>query len=121
MQPENVVLAVAILAAVYAWYRTHFRVPRWFPAWPGPPRRLVVFAGCLILLLTSLPLAGALIVGRIQVGMNPTTYAPRDTQPGQFWRQFVFELVLSLSVGGGLIAMGRARPASSRRAPDVAE
>lgn len=117
---ENILLGVAILGAVYAWCRADFRVPGWLPAWPAPPRRMVVFAGCLIVLLTSLNPVGAVIVGRIQVGMNPTTYARRDTQPGQFWRRLVFEIALGVSVGGGLIAMGRARPASSAASRDRA-
>lgn len=107
---ENVLLGLAILGAVYAWYRMDFHLPRSLRAVPVSPRVAVVLAGCCIVLITSGRAVGGVVVsGRTQVSQDPVYYARRDTQPRLFWRQIALELGMGLVVGGGLIGLGRKR------------
>ena len=112
LQLENLLLALAIVAGAFAWYRTGFRAPRVRGLPESAPRRAVAACGWMLIAGIALKSAGPLLGdGRIQVAQaGPQagpTYAYRSREPGRFWRQVVGELLLLGATGACLVFLGR--------------
>lgn len=108
LQLENLLLAFAIVAGAFAWYRTGFRAPRVRGLPESAPRRAVAACGWMFIAGIALKSAGAFLGdGRIQVAQAGPTYAYRSREPGRFWRQVAGELLLVGATGACLVLLGR--------------
>src|SRR5512144_1284434 len=98
LQPENLLLAVAIVIGAYVWYRAGFRTPRVLHLRPRAPRQVVVaFGWTLIVGIAVKSIAGIFGDGRIQVAQSGVMYASRAREPERFWGEIAGEMLL---VGG---------------------
>ena len=107
LQPENLLLALLIVAGAYAWYRSGFRTPRALHLPVRAPRRALAAFGWMLVLGIALKLVGGLFGdGRIQVAQSGVMYASRAREPMRFWEEVVGELLLVGGTGALLILLG---------------
>ena len=111
LQPENLLLAVAIVVGAYAWHHAGFRTPRVLHLPARAPRQVVVaFGWTLIVGIAVKSVAGIFGDGRIQVAQSGVMYASRAREPERFWGEIAGEMLLVGGTGALLILVGR-RPA----------
>ncbi len=109
----NILLAVAIVLAAFAWRRTGFWLPRFAPLALSARRRMLVLGGWLIVVVAVGYSAGDIIGGRTQVSKDPVQYATRligaeahhhDLQNAlRFWQQVLLQCGVGVMVGAALI------------------
>lgn len=107
LQPENLLLALAIMAGAYVWYCARFRTPRFLHLPRRAGRLAVVASGWILIVGIALRLAGAVLGdARIQVTQSGQ-YVYRSREPARFWRQVAGELLLVGGTGAYLVFVGR--------------
>jgi hypothetical protein len=109
LQPNNLLLAVAILAIAYAWHRTGFQTPKFFGLSTHVTRRIVVASGWLLVVgsVGKSAAAGFLGDGRVQIAKSGQMYASRAREPMLFWGEIVGEILVVGGIGTVLIVLGR--------------
>jgi|CXWL01.1.fsa_nt_gi hypothetical protein len=120
----NILLAVAIVLAAFAWRRTDFWLPPFMPVGRSASSRLLLLGGWVIVVLTVGFSSGDLLSGRTQVSKDPVRYATRlqgtdahghDLQDtGRFWQQVLLQSAVGLLMGAALIAASQARQRDRR-------
>ncbi len=115
----NILLAVAIVLAAFAWRRTGFWLPRFMPLAPSVRRRILMSGGWLILVVAVGYSVGDIVSGRTQVSKAPVQYATRlqgadahhhDVQnAARFWLQVLLQCGVGVMVGVALIAASGVR------------
>ena len=118
LQPENLLLAVAIVAAAYAWHCTGFRTPRFLRLPAHVSRRIVIASGWILVAgIVAKSVAGGLFGdGRVQIAQSGQMYAYRAREPMLFWGEIVGEMLLVGGTGIILIVLGRRERTEVRRA-----
>ena len=117
LQSENLLLAVAIVAAAYTWHRAGFRTPR-ILGLPARATRLAVvaFGWTLIVGIAVRSVGGLFGDGRIQVAQSGQMYAYRSREPSRFWGEIAGEVLLVGGVGAFLIVVCRKSAPAARDA-----
>lgn len=111
LQLDNLLLAGAIVAGVYVWYRTGFRTPKAIRLPAHVLRRLVIVCGwTLVVGIAIKPVASLFGDGRVQIAKSGKMYAHRTREPMLFWGEIIGEILVIGGVGAAMIFLGR-RPA----------
>ena len=117
LQPETLLLAAAIVACAYGWYRAGFRTPRVLRLPVRATRRAVVaFGWTLIVGIAVKSVASLFGDGRIQIAQSGQMYAYRSREPKRFWGEIAGEVLLVGGVGAFLILVGRKSAPAARDA-----
>jgi hypothetical protein len=117
LQPDNLLLAVAILAIAYAWYRIDFLTPKFLRLSTHMSRRLVIASGWLLVTgIVVKSVGGFFGDGRVQIAQSGQMYAYRTREPMLFWGEIAGEIFVVGGIGIVLIALGRTERNDVQRA-----
>jgi hypothetical protein len=111
LQLNNLVLALALLAAAWHWQRVSFRTPKFLKIQERTGRRLLRTAGwVLIVWVIATSLAG-IPAGRIQIAKEGKKYAWLEREPARFWSEVVLRILVVGSLGAAYVVLANRRPA----------
>lgn len=110
LQPENLFLALAIVAGSCLWYRAGFQTPTVLRLPVRVTRQLIIAVGWTLLIGIAAKSVGSVFAGRIPITQTGV-YAWRAQEPQRFWAHIAGELIVVGGTGALLIGLGRSRPA----------
>ena len=113
LQADNLLLALAIVVAAYAWYRVDFRMPRLLPLPARTPRLVLAALGWTLVVWITVVSVGGMLAGRTQVAKSGIRYASLEREPARFWREIALQTLVVAGTGAILIVLSR-RPGRHR-------